>query len=128
MPSANLNEPGSLESIYPRDAFLRDSARNGNAADPVRHGVRVTSAPDANGAFEMTVASQQTGERDPGGDSVFLAPERSQAASGTPEGSPDGVSQDGYAAFLKAVMEAVRTARFKRPVGKDRRLAGFHGG
>jgi hypothetical protein len=78
-------------------------------------------------------------ERDPEGDTVFLAPsltEQPGALAASPDygggdhSAPAAASgQDGYDAFLAAVFQTARTAEFKRPIGRgEERLRGFHGG
>ena len=128
MARADLNDRRSVESVYSFDDYGRDSARNEDVANPVRHGVRVASAPDPDGCFELTVAAQQAGERDPEGDSVFLAPYRTEPPAGEPSASPEGLRRHAYDTFIDGVIETARTAAFKPPVGRDARLKGFHGG
>ena len=73
MPTANIDSRASLERIYPPDAFAQDAARNGQVANQVVLGIRILSAPNAAGNFEIERAGQQVGEAMP---PTFLAPHR----------------------------------------------------
>ncbi len=139
MSSATIDDRASLERIYPRDAFEHDARENVRADMAVVHGLRILSAPDPSGVFQIMRARQHTGERDPEGDTVFLAPSLTEqpgalAASpdygGLEEAEPAAASgRDAYDAFLAAVFQTARTAEFKRPIGRgEQRLRGFHGG
>lgn len=139
MSSATIDDRTSLERIYPREAFEQDSRENARADAAVVHGVRILSEPDAAGVFAVARARQHAGERDPEGDTVFLAPSltdqpdalaASAAYGGGEEGGPGPASRhDAYGEFLATIFQAARTAEFKRPIGKgEERLRGFHGG
>lgn len=139
MSSATIDDRASLERIYPRAAFEQDSRENVRSDIAVVHGVRILSAPDASGAFRVMRTRQHVGERDPEGDTVFLAPSltaqpgglTASPAYGGPQdtGPAAGSGRSGYDEFLDAVFETARTAEFKPPIGRgEERLRGFHGG
>jgi hypothetical protein len=141
MAIADVNDPATIQRIYPPDAFKRDAGLNSIGNTPVLHGLRIMSQPDANGRFELAPGNKQTGERDPEGDTAFLAPfmgaseasAQGQSAYGGPEERGDAPGETGreggdYAAFITRVVETARKARFKPPIGRDPRLQGFHGG
>ena len=136
---ANINDVSSLERLYSRDDFERDAAQNARDKATVLRGLKVLSAPDGEGYFAVSRASQHVGERDPEGDSVFLAPQLSQSGAAQPgsaydnslepEKSPSASGGGEYAAFLRGVMETAKSARFKSAIGRgEERLVGFHGG
>ena len=139
MSSATIDDRASLEQIYPREAFEQDSRENARADMAVVNGLRILSAPDASGVFQVMRTRQHTGERDPEGDTVFLAPSLTEQPGGL-AASPDyggadhagpaaGLGRGGYDAFLDTVFQTARTAEFKRPIGRgEQRLRGFHGG
>jgi hypothetical protein len=138
--SANVNDRESIARVYPREAYEEDAGRNALAKTPVLHGVRILSQPDEAGSFRLARAHHQVAERDPEGDTVFLAPylgdeldalQRNPTYGGPEE--KDGLSvvdpRGDYEAFLDRIVEAARSARFKGPIGKgEERLRGFHGG
>lgn len=141
MPAADINDPTSVEHIYSPQAFKRDAGLNSVGNTPVLHGVRITSQPDPEGRFELVPGNKQTGERDPEGDTAFLAPflrvSEAAAQGASPYGGPEergnapgetGREDGDYAAFVARVIETARTIRFKPPIGRDGRLQGFHGG
>lgn len=139
MSFATIDDRASLERIYPREAFEQDSRENARADVAVVQGVRILSEPDGAGAFAVARARQHAGERDPEGDTVFLAPSLtdqpgalagSDAYGGGEEGGPaPAPEQDAYGDFLAKIFQAARTAEFKRPIGRgEERLRGFHGG
>jgi hypothetical protein len=142
MSSANLNDRSSLERIYPRDAFEQDAGENSRAKASILKGIRILSPPDDSGAFELARASQHVGEGDPEGDTLFLAPylgdeyaalQRMDTAYGGPEEKGDALAKveprGDYEAFIGKVLQAARSAEFKKPIGKgEERLRGFHGG
>lgn len=141
MTLADVNDPASVERIYPREAFKRDAGLNSIGNTPVLHGLRIMSQPGPDGRFELAPGNRQTGERDPEGDTAFLAPflrpreasaqdERPYGGPGERGGAPGetGREEDDYAAFVARVIETARRIRFKPPIGRDGRLQGFHGG
>jgi len=141
MTLADVNDPGSVERIYPPEAFKRDAGLNSIGNTPVLHGVRIMSQPGPDGRFELAPGKRQTGERDPEGDTAFLAPfigaGEASAQGSSPYGGPEergdapgetGRDHDDYIAFVARVIETARTIRFKPPIGRDPRLQGFHGG
>ncbi len=141
MSTARINDRSSLERVYPREAFEQDSRDNARADASVIGGVRILSAPDEAGAFAIARARQQVGEGDPEGDTLFIAPSPPETPAGLKAGGGYGGGEEtvaeaaaarsrgGYEDFLDAVLEAARTAKFKRPIGRDdERLRGFRGG
>jgi hypothetical protein len=109
-----LDEPCLLQistaalrsNVFTRpDAFAQDAARNGQVTNQVVLGIRILSAPNAAGNFEIERAGQQVGEAVP---PTFLAPHRREertinAGCGSPvaqSAEPD--PQEGYQAFLAA--------------------------
>jgi hypothetical protein len=141
MTLADINDPGSVERIYPPEAFNRDAGLNSIGNTPVLHGLRIMSQPGPDGRFELAPGNRQTGERDPEGDTAFLAPflgTGEAAAQGeSPFGGPEergdapgstGRTHDDYVAFVARVIETARKIRFKPPTGRDGLLKGFHGG
>ncbi len=135
MPRANVNDRRSLEEIYGRADFEQDAARNAMADAAVHHGLRIESAPDPEGWFNLARARHQVGEVD-GQDSLFLFPDHPSSASGGadgalygPEEDPAGAHREDYGAFIDRVLESARTADFPSPIGRgEERLKGFHGG
>lgn len=142
MSRANVNQPSSIEQAYPRQAFDEDAGANSRPKAEVFHGVRITSASDGDGSFELVRASRQVGEIDPESDTLFLFPQLVPDVAALPEtdsvyGSanpqpPQSSPQDeadSYRAFLARIGEAARTATFKPAIGRgEERLRGFHGG
>jgi len=62
MTKVNANDRSTLERTYPEDAFKSDAAQNERVPNAVRHGVRIGSAPDAEGYFELERAARHAGE------------------------------------------------------------------
>ena len=131
MAKVNANDRASLERAYPADAFASDAARNERSTGPLVHGVRVGSAPDAAGWFELEPATRHADEPET---SHFLMPIRRREEM-TDQGQ--GLSQaaalqpdDGYHRFLDDIVEAARDFGFRREESpsRDPRLRGFHGG
>jgi hypothetical protein len=118
---ANINDPSSIERIYPLDRFRQDANRNSIPNSQVVHGLTVVSPADASGAFGLTEAERHTGERaaPSGGYSAFLP------AMG-PGGGDIEADKAAYAGFIERVIEAARQVREVEPA--DERLHGFHGG
>ena len=142
MSSANVNDRASIERLYPREAFEADAARNALPKADVLHGVRIASEIAADGAFALQRTSQQVGENDPLGDTLFLAPFlggaegtlRQKPDYGGAEESPGALAKTAdkgpdYDAFVDRIVETARRAAFKDPIGRhEPRLRGFHGG
>ena len=142
MAQANINDRLTLERLYPREAFDRDSRLNAEINAHILHGLKITSPPDQTGTFRVTRASRHVAELNPEGDVVFVFPHgyRGEDALmqgpdyGGPEekGSASPSSEDGrtaYERFLDRVIEAAQSAAFKPAIGcRESRLEGFHGG
>jgi hypothetical protein len=98
--------------------------------------------PDGNGNFTAERTSRHVGERDPEGDTVFLAPylgrayaplQQSEAYGGAEESADAAATAankaDDYDAFIDRMIAAARSADFKPPIGRaEERLRGFRGG
>ena len=142
MAQANVHDRLTIERLYPRDAFDRDSRMNADVKTEILHGVRVVSAPDANGDFRLARASRHVAEQNPEGDVIFVVPHRYQGddalMQGPDYGGPEEKSdasrggQDGgtaYDMFINRVIASARSADFKSSIGfHESRLEGFHGG
>jgi hypothetical protein len=75
MPTANIKRRETIERVYPPDAFASDAAQNKQTTNQVRLGVRILSAPNAAGDFELERSSQRADEA---GSPTFLAPHRKE--------------------------------------------------
>jgi hypothetical protein len=131
MPKANINRRGTLEAIYSPETFASDAAQNGRVPSTMLHGVRILSAPDAAGDFELERATQQVGEAVSAG---FLTPHRREdrtVDAGRDSPTPAAVDpnpQAGYAAFLDDIIAAAQRFGFKpedSPGREEPRLRGL---
>src|SRR5437588_12224777 len=105
MATANIHDRGSIERVYPPDAYAGDASANERRKPAVLKGVRITSAPDEAGDFAIGPATQQVGEV-PG--AVFLAPFHRATAQEDAAADPD--PQHGYDAFIGDIIAAARRA------------------
>jgi hypothetical protein len=122
MARANIHDRRSIERIYPTDAFARDAAENDRSGVEVSHGVRIGSAPDQAGDFEVEPAARHAGEV-PG--TVFLAPYLRAAANVRPSADPD--PDHGYDAFIAEIVDVARRFGYRAdasPGPGDPRLKG----
>jgi hypothetical protein len=122
MSKANIRERQSIARIYPPDTFANDAARNGIVKSQVLHGVRVLSAPDAAGEFDLEPAMQQVGEAP---SPTFLAPRRREDRLGPSQRSDP---RDGYEAFLDDIIAAAERLGYaaeESPGPGDPRLRGL---
>ena len=121
MAKANINDRASIERVYPADAFAVDAADNDRQpGNQLLHGVRLLSAPDAHGAFELERAARQVGEV---GGALFLAPFRRSLAPGARVSDPTS----GYDAFIDEIAAAAPYFGFREaesPGIGDARLRG----
>jgi hypothetical protein len=130
MPTANIKWRETVERVYPPEAFASDAAQNGQTTNQVRLGVRILSAPDAAGDFELERSKQHVGE---GASPAFLAPHRKERAVSReqPGLQPDETPpdpQDGYADFLTDIIAAAEQFGFepeKSPGRNEPRLQGL---
>jgi hypothetical protein len=128
MPSAQLDDRGSLAAAYPREQFERDAARNAEVKRETLSGVVLLSAPDAAGWFEIDQASRHVGEVAPSGDTAFLYPTLGDA-EGSLAGARSGYANEeaglgsgrsaDYDAFLDRVVATVRGLRARQSPGRD---------
>ena len=142
MREANINDRPSIERLYPIEDFAHDAGENSDAKATVHRGLRILSPVDREGRFRAERASRHVAESDPEGDTIFLAPFFTDADPAQSQGDTYGgptptadaqaastkKTQD-YRSFLDRIIEAAKTAHFKRAIGRDEdRLRGFHGG
>jgi hypothetical protein len=132
MAKVNINDRRSLERAYPRNAFAGDAAHNARGSVEVVNGVRIASAPDATGCFDVEPASRHIGEPP---SPYFLSPVRRTTelvdAGHAPRQVASPQPDDGYEQFLDAVMEAAQRHGFRpeeAPGRNEPRLRGFRGG
>ena len=148
MTSASIHDRASVERLYPRDAFEADAGSNAHGKTAVLHGLRILSAPDADGAFRLARGSQHAGEVHAGesqgrGNGLFLAPDLAANFASLAQNNTDygGAEEKGdamravdaraaaYEAFIDRVIATAQAADFEEPIGRgEERLKGFHGG
>jgi hypothetical protein len=125
MSHANINDPASIERIYPRAVFMREANANIRAKTSVLHGLRILSPPDAAGDFELVRAARHAGESDQGAGAVFLCP-FARAASDSAVPAAATREADPYDDFIARVLDTARTAHLPEPTGRgDPRLKGL---
>ncbi|BCJ91859.1 hypothetical protein IZ6_25940 [Terrihabitans soli] len=137
MTRANVNDRATICEIYPMDAWEQDGSRNIQGNATVIHGVKIMSAPDPEGAFDLVRMSQHVAENDPESDEIFLSAFEPGAAeamagstySGGVQPTEHEHSKGGYESFIDSILEAARSAHFKPAIGVgDDRIKGFRGG
>lgn len=119
MATAKIDDLTLLERIYPAETFAADAAQNDLASSTVLRGVRVLSAPNDDGEFDLEPGSRQVGEA---AASPFLAPHR-QAGDQAGAQSPAG-----YRQFLQDIVEAAQRFGFEAedtPGQGDPRIRGL---
>jgi hypothetical protein len=122
MAKANFRDRGSIERVYPPEAFARDASENDRHRVELVHGVRVGSAPDEAGDFDIEPASLHAGEV-PG--AVFLAPYHRETASGDAPAGSNGRHR--YEAFIEEIIDAAQNFGYRAeasPGPGDPRLRG----
>ncbi|TWA74294.1 hypothetical protein FBZ82_101309 [Azospirillum brasilense] len=139
MQTANIHDPSSIESVYPRSAFDNDARQNARDKEAVEHGVMILSMPDADGNFSLKPSQRHVGEPETTTHSIFLSPtlENSEYGAIKPSGSGyDGpiepaeaseTSGDPYRSFVESLIQAARGADFP-PQPPAESLKGFRGG
>jgi hypothetical protein len=139
MARANVNDRESLQGAYPAAAFQEDAANNAVGDAQVIRGVRIESAPDGDGWFQLSRAKQHVGESADAAGSCFLAPSEphimaslvgAEAEDGAPQGEAlVAARRQEYEVFIDRLAEAARSANFPAPIGQgEERLKGFRGG
>jgi hypothetical protein len=143
MSKANIHDRTSIERLYDRETYENDARRNSTGNAAVLHGVRIMSAPDDKGDFDLVRGSRHAGEAPSEGNVPFLAPDLNGrpaplVPSATDYGGPRETAQASesgsergrdYGAFVDRIIETARTAAFQTPIGlHEERLRGFHGG
>lgn len=133
MGKANINDRASLEHVYPAETFASDAAWN-ERPDAVQRGVRIGSAPDEEGWFELEPAARHAGEPQT---PHFLAPARraEELIERGDHGAEDQISAPqpatGYTEFLDDIIAAAKRFGFRAeesPGRNEPRLKGFRGG
>jgi hypothetical protein len=117
MAEVNANDRASLERVYPEDAFASDAAQNEVVPTTVRRGVRIGSAPDDSGRFELERAARHVGEAQT---PDFLAPARRNEEPADPG--------RGYVQFLDDIVAAATRFGFRAeesPGQGDARIRGL---
>ena len=141
MGQANIHDRLTIERIYPREAFDRDSRLNSDVKTDTLHGVKIASKLDAGGNFRLARASRHVAEQNPEGDVVFVFPHSYRGEDSLMQGrdyggpeergrlSTEGCESSAYDRFVARVIEAAQSADFKPEIGfNESRLEGFHGG
>ena len=140
MQSVNINQRETLESYYPLDSFVHDANQNARGKAAVMHGLRILSAPDAEGAFKITKAQHNVAEDASHEDTLFLYSVRDDDNNWFDSAEADASKavhakehpvdvSDLYRGFIDRVIETARTAHFQDDIGRgEPRLKGFHGG
>ncbi len=122
MQRPNIKDRGTVERIYPRAVFQQEANANGCANASVLSGVRIVSAADDAGAFDLVRASRHAGESDPSDGAIFLSPSAQQAAPG----SPAPAWEDAYRRFIDKIIATAARAEFAASPGPgDARLRGL---
>lgn len=139
MQTANIHDPRSIESVYPRSAFDNDARQNARDKEAVEHGVMILSMPDADGNFSLTRSQRHVGEPGATTHSIFLAPTLDSSEYGallpsdTDYGGPVEAATvpktpgDPYGSFVDSLIQAARGADFPPPPPAES-LKGFRGG
>ncbi|WP_353860797.1 hypothetical protein [Azospirillum formosense] len=139
MQTANIHDPSSIESVYPRSAFDNDARQNARDKEAVEHGVMILSMPDTDGNFSLTRSQRHVGEPDATTHSIFLSPTLDSAEYGALVPSDTGydgpiepaeapqTSGDPYRSFVDSLIQAARGADFP-PAPPAESLKGFRGG
>jgi hypothetical protein len=140
MQSVNINQRETLENFYPLDSFVHDANQNARGKTAVMHGLRILSAPDDNGAFNVTKARHNVAEDASHKDTMFLYSVRDddnnwfdsdeEDASKAVRAKDNAVdTSELYRGFIDRVIETARNAHFQDHIGRgEPRLKGFHGG
>lgn len=132
---ANIRDRRSIETIYPEEAFALEAGENARAKATVQKGVRILSAADAKGDFELERASRQVGEDGGPDQAVFLSPDLVSSADALVEGGgygttiqresgPQAHKAADYVAFIDRIIAAAREAEFRPSPAGDERLRG----
>lgn len=139
MQTANIHDPLSIESVYPRSAFDNDARQNARDKEAVEHGVMILSMPDADGNFSLKPSQRHVGESEATTHSIFLSPRLENSEYGALTPSDTGydapiepaetskTSGDPYRSFVESLIEAARGADFPPPPPAES-LKGFRGG
>jgi hypothetical protein len=130
MSTANIKRRETIERVYPPDAFASDAAQNRQTTNQVRLGVRILSAPNAAGDFELERSNQHVGEA---ASPTFLAPHRKErGVSSEQPGLQPAIApsdpRDEYADFLAEIVTAAEQFGFepeKSPGPNEPRLQGL---
>jgi hypothetical protein len=139
MVRANANDRASLEAAYPLAAHAEDSAANAVGATQIVHGVRIVSAADPDGWFQLARAQHHVGELTDAVRETFLAPSEPSVAANlvgaeSEDAAPHGGALAGerrrsYEAFLDRLAQAARSVTIPEAIGRgEDRLRGYHGG
>ena len=139
MHTANIHDPLSIESVYPRSAFDSDARLNARDKEAVAHGVMILSMPDSDGNFSLMRSKRHVGEPDKTTHSIFLSPSLESSEYGAfvqsdtnyggpmePVEAPQELG-DPYRSFVETLMQTARDADFPPAPSADR-LTGFRGG
>jgi hypothetical protein len=129
MTKVNANDRKTLEQAYPPEAFASDAARNERSTELLLYGVRVGSAPDDGGWFELEPATRHAGEPET---PHFLVPIQ-RHEEGTDQGQATSQtaaprSDEGYHAFLDDIVGAAHRFGYRAdesPGQGDPRIKGL---
>jgi hypothetical protein len=122
MQRPNVNDRSTVERIYPRAVFQQEANANARGDASVLRGVRIVSAADDAGVFDLVRASRHAGESDPSDGAIFLSPAAQEAMPGAPAPAWD----DAYRRFIDRIIATAARAEFAPSPGPgDARLRGL---
>jgi hypothetical protein len=135
MMKANIHDRGTIERVYPEEAFAFEAGGNSRAKATVRKGVRIVSAVDARGEFEIERASRHVSESDGPDQAIFLSPDLVSSADALVTGGGYGSTTEresgpqahkaaDYVAFIDRIIDAAKHADFRPAPSGDERLRG----
>jgi hypothetical protein len=129
----NIRNRVEIEAFYPVHDFEHEASLNSISDRVVTNGVLILSELDDHGFVRLARARRHVAEADPEGDTVFVAPMLVRTTDAAIDCADTKrvlfLRRETYRLFIDGLIEAVRGARFKSPIGKgEDRLVGFHGG
>jgi hypothetical protein len=133
---ANIHDRDSVEAVYPEEVFAYEAGLNSRAKATVHKGVRILSAVDERGGFEIERGARHVGEDETQEHAIFLSPDLIASAQALVDGGGYGTTVQrksgqqadkaaDYVAFVDRIIAAARQADFAAVPGfKDARLRG----
>jgi hypothetical protein len=127
----DLKNRDSITTIYPREIFEVEAAKNSRVGETTRHGLLIEGAPEGDGSLRVGRVTRSIGDPSGGPETLFICPYMGRAYGffGLQGGGKGAVVEnrdifdphpEEYHAFINTVLAAAKSFRPPPPLDRSR--------